>query len=89
MWLEGLGKLKKSNDIIANRTHDLSASSIVPQPITLPRPPPQRKPLCFIYELHNELEEKAIQDCSLQKLCPQYLCVKTNKAKHGLKNSSV
>jgi hypothetical protein len=29
--LEGLGQLKKSNDIIGNRTRDLSACSIVPQ----------------------------------------------------------
>jgi hypothetical protein len=35
--LEGLGKLKKSNDLIGNRNRDLPACSIVPQPITLPR----------------------------------------------------
>jgi hypothetical protein len=34
VWLEGLGKLKKSNDI-GNQTRDLPACSIVPQPTTL------------------------------------------------------
>jgi hypothetical protein len=38
-WLEGLSKLKKSNDLTGNRTHDLLACSIVPQPTMLPRPP--------------------------------------------------
>jgi hypothetical protein len=35
--LEGLGKLKKFNDLIGNRTRDLPACGIVPQPTTLPR----------------------------------------------------
>jgi hypothetical protein len=35
--LEGLGKLKKSNNVLGNRTCDLPACSIVPQPTTLPR----------------------------------------------------
>jgi hypothetical protein len=35
--LEGLGKLKESNDIIGNRTRDLPACSIVSQSTTLPR----------------------------------------------------
>jgi hypothetical protein len=34
--LEGLGKLKKFNDVIGTQTHDLPARSIVPQPSTLP-----------------------------------------------------
>jgi hypothetical protein len=38
--LEGLGQLKKSNDLIGYRTRDLQACSIVPQPTTLPRAPP-------------------------------------------------
>jgi hypothetical protein len=33
--LEGLGKLKKSNNLIGNRTHDLVAFSVVPQPTAL------------------------------------------------------
>jgi hypothetical protein len=37
--LEGLGKLKKSNDLIGNRTGDLPACSIVLQPTTLQRAP--------------------------------------------------
>jgi hypothetical protein len=37
--LEGLGKLKKSNDLIGTRSHDLPACSIVPQPTTLQRAP--------------------------------------------------
>jgi hypothetical protein len=37
--LEGLGKLKKSNDLIGNRSRDIPACSIVPQPSTLPRDP--------------------------------------------------
>jgi hypothetical protein len=39
MRLEGLGKLKISNYLIGNRTRDLPACSIVPQPTTLPRAP--------------------------------------------------
>jgi hypothetical protein len=35
--LEGLGKLKKSNDLIGTRTRYLPTCSIVPQPTTLPR----------------------------------------------------
>jgi hypothetical protein len=35
--LEGLDQLKKFNDLIRARTRDLLASSIVPQPTTLPR----------------------------------------------------
>jgi hypothetical protein len=35
--LEGLGKLKKSNDLIGNGTHDVPVYSIVSQPTMLPR----------------------------------------------------
>jgi hypothetical protein len=34
--MEGLGKLKNSNDLIGNRTRNFPACSIVSQPITLP-----------------------------------------------------
>jgi hypothetical protein len=37
--LEGLGKLRKSNNLIGNRTLDLLTYSLVPQPTTLPRAP--------------------------------------------------
>jgi hypothetical protein len=37
--LEGLRQLKKSSDLIGNGTRNRSASSIVPQPTTLPRAP--------------------------------------------------
>jgi hypothetical protein len=37
--LEGLGQLKKSNELIGNRTRDLPGCSIAPQPTTLPRDP--------------------------------------------------
>jgi hypothetical protein len=37
--LEGSGQLKKSNDLIGNRTHDLPPCSIVPQPTTVLRVP--------------------------------------------------
>jgi hypothetical protein len=49
VWLEGLRKLKKSNDHNGNRTRDLPACSIVPQPPTLPRAPP----LCFYFSFPN------------------------------------
>jgi hypothetical protein len=39
MRLEGLGKFKKSIDLIGIRTWYLPASSIALQPITLPRAP--------------------------------------------------
>jgi hypothetical protein len=35
LQLEGLGQLKKSNDLIGNRTRDLLACSKLPQPTTL------------------------------------------------------
>jgi hypothetical protein len=35
--LEGLGQLKKSNDLIRTQTRDLPACSIMPQPTKLPR----------------------------------------------------
>jgi hypothetical protein len=35
MWLGGLDKLKKSNDLIGNQTCDLPARNIVPQPTML------------------------------------------------------
>jgi hypothetical protein len=35
--LEGLGKFKNFTDLIRNRTRDLPACSIVPQPTMLPR----------------------------------------------------
>jgi hypothetical protein len=37
VWLEELGKLKKSNDLIGNRTRELPAFSIMSQLTTLPR----------------------------------------------------
>jgi hypothetical protein len=43
VWLEGLGKLKITNELIGNRTPDLPAYSIVPQQTPLLRlPPPLR-----------------------------------------------
>jgi hypothetical protein len=50
MRLEVLGQLKKSNDLIRNRTRDLPVRSIVPQPTTLPRAPMNHK--------HNEIREE-------------------------------
>jgi hypothetical protein len=35
MWLERLGKLKKSNYLIKNRTPEITTCSIVPQPTML------------------------------------------------------
>jgi hypothetical protein len=37
--LQGLGKLKKFNDLIGNRTRDLPAYTIIPQTTTLPGEP--------------------------------------------------
>jgi hypothetical protein len=37
MRLEGLVELKEISDLIGNRTRELPACSIVPQPTTLPR----------------------------------------------------
>jgi hypothetical protein len=39
MRLEGIGQLKKSNDLIKDRSRDLPACSIVHQPSTPPRTP--------------------------------------------------
>jgi hypothetical protein len=43
MWLEGLGELKISNELIRNRSRDLPACNIVRQPTTLPRCPITRE----------------------------------------------
>jgi hypothetical protein len=40
--LEELSTLKKSYDLIGNRILDLPACSLVPEPTTLPRAPPQK-----------------------------------------------
>jgi hypothetical protein len=37
--LEGLGKFKKSNDLIENRPRNIPACSRVPQPCTVPGAP--------------------------------------------------
>jgi hypothetical protein len=37
VWLEGLGRLGKVNDLVGCGTRDLTACSTVPQPATLPR----------------------------------------------------
>jgi hypothetical protein len=50
MGLEGLGKLKKFNNLIGNITRDLSVCSEVPQPNTLPRAPPPKK-TCHIFSI--------------------------------------
>jgi hypothetical protein len=47
MWLEGLGELKRFNDLIKIRTCNLPACSIVPQPSTLPLPLIQWVPGAF------------------------------------------
>jgi hypothetical protein len=44
--LEGLGQLKKYNDLIGNRTRDLPTCSIVPQQTTLLRAPHVKFVLC-------------------------------------------
>jgi hypothetical protein len=46
--LEGLGQLKKFNDLIENRTRDLPACSVVPQRTTLPRAPASSKYFNYI-----------------------------------------
>jgi hypothetical protein len=46
VWLEGLGQLKKSNNLIENRNHDLPACSIMPQPTTLLHAPHEAS-FCF------------------------------------------
>jgi hypothetical protein len=53
MRLEGLGQLKKSNDLIANRTRDLPSCSIVLQPTMLL---PASKEIC-VAEKVNILSE--------------------------------
>jgi hypothetical protein len=35
LWIEGLGKLEKFNDLIRNQTRDLPTCNIVPQPTAL------------------------------------------------------
>jgi hypothetical protein len=42
VWL-GLAKLKKSNNLVGNRTGDLPVCSIVPQTTELSRAPSQRR----------------------------------------------
>jgi hypothetical protein len=51
--LEGLGQMKKSKDLIGNRTRYLPACSIVPQLTTLPRAP---KETFYIIQIVDKLE---------------------------------
>jgi hypothetical protein len=48
--LEGLGKLKISNDLFGKRTHDLPACSVVPQPTTLPHAGRKNEYVILMYE---------------------------------------
>jgi hypothetical protein len=48
--LDGLGQFKKSNDI-GNRTRDLTACSIVPQPTTRPLAPPTVRMKIIFWDL--------------------------------------
>jgi hypothetical protein len=41
-----------SKDLIGNRTHDLPACNLVPQPTTLPRAPKY-----IIYEIQSQIDE--------------------------------
>jgi hypothetical protein len=50
LWLEWLGKLKKSNGLIGNQSRDLPACSTVPQPTTLPVPPTLVCISCLVHE---------------------------------------
>jgi hypothetical protein len=50
---EGLGKLKKPNELIGNRTCDLLASSIVSQPITLQKERPLHGDLFPVNQVFN------------------------------------
>jgi hypothetical protein len=59
--LEGLGKLKHSNDLIGNRTRYLPAFNIVPQPIMLPRGPIE--PIV----VHNILIQ-SVTECSFARV---------------------
>jgi hypothetical protein len=58
--LEGLGKLKCS-DLIGNRTRDLPACNIVPQPTTLPRDLPAEYTCSFHVVLTVNSDFSAIQ----------------------------
>jgi hypothetical protein len=49
--LEGLGKLKKFNDLIGTRARDLPACSTAPQPPTLPLAPISQPGLSLIYRI--------------------------------------
>jgi hypothetical protein len=49
--LEGLGQLKKFNELIGTRTRDLPACSIAPQLTTLPRTPQSKSHAEIVKEL--------------------------------------
>jgi hypothetical protein len=49
VWLEGLGKRKTFNDLFENRTCDLPACYIVPQPTTV-----LHAPLEFLLDKEND-----------------------------------
>jgi hypothetical protein len=56
--LEGLGQLKKSSDLIGNRTDDLPACSIVPQPAALLRVPSGHTAAMLVYNLEKNASAK-------------------------------
>jgi hypothetical protein len=71
--VEELGQMKKKiNDLIGNRTRDLPACSIVPQPITLLRI--KTKLTC---EIHLYSQQKIYAHCREPKalVCEQFLSI--------------
>jgi hypothetical protein len=65
--LDGLGKLKKSNDLIGNRNRDLPACSVVPQITTLPHAPTLSFNENLIRRCKERISETSLELCVLLK----------------------
>jgi hypothetical protein len=72
--LEGLAKLKKSNDLIENQTLELPACSIASQPTTLPHAPIVE--VGFPEELDNVPDYAVPQPRRLQSRFIHFACLR-------------
>jgi hypothetical protein len=72
MRLEGLGQLRKSNDLIGTQTRDPPACIIVPQPTTLPRAPLEKNPFA-VYSL--QLFVQRVQNILTTVMCNRSMLI--------------
>jgi hypothetical protein len=73
--LEELGKLKKFNDLIGNRTRNLTACSIVPQQMTLQRAPIYVR-TCVLFRTVSQIQ---LFHCTLYRRATRHVLTRVAK----------